>query len=548
MLELEPAAASLAIFAPTADQRYQLGPEVFLRTHFPVTMRRFQNGRSRPVSEAELLDRLLHSAAEAPGNRVFILYAAPGSGKSEMMRWLQSQIERQAPPRARLTVRISRTELDVLSIAERFKRLLSAETFSTFTHERWQTVRHKPRTLTKLLVLTALENLLDSDDEINAIYYRLLNAVQPYLARALGLAEDEAALARADFISREVWDSITAESALAIPLDYEQFRHQMLVHFRHHLLEGLDLAKTLQEVSQKLLAEQGQRPILLVDDLVESLNLFATDLLNYCMTLEAGNWDVVLGLTPAAFETDRRGRELLQRIAYLDTIDDRVEKLWLSDEIGQDSYVLTEATCADFIAPYLAEYHRLTGLTPPTPLFPFNRPVLVRILRGLPPGKGQARYFLRHVRAILQRVQQGEPLLAVVAELARTEFVARCDDPTLAAMAELYGPLVADDTGRAVTLTGELLAQFGRPAAEISLAIEPLLKLKLHREAISQIVDDEEKFASEDYKLPSLNLVSFFSSSATFFSSSVIRSNAISNVGKINRPVGKVENITFMFS
>ncbi len=80
-------------------------------------------------------------------------------------------------------------------------------------------------------------------------------------------------------------------------------------------------------------------PILLIDDLVQSLSLYATDLLDYFLTLESGDWDVVVGLTPAAFEDSKRGRLLLQRISHLDTIYDRVEKLWLSDEAGQDSYV-----------------------------------------------------------------------------------------------------------------------------------------------------------------------------------------------------------------
>lgn len=493
--------ASLAVFAPTADQRYLLGPDLFLRTHFPVTMRRFQNGHSIEINEAELLNKLLNSSSNTPGNRVYILYAAPGSGKSEMMRWLQTQIESCMPQRATVTIRISRTELDVLSIAERFRHLLSAETFGEFTRERWRVVRQKPRTLAKLLVLSALENLLNSDDEINAIYYRLLNAVQPHIEHSLGITDEDIEFYQAELISREVWNNIRAESALAIPIEYEQFRQQMLTHFRHHLLEGLDLPDTLRRISMKLQQEQGLRPILLVDDLVQSLNLFATDLLDYFITLEEGNWDVVLGLTPAAFEVNQRGRDLLQRIAYLDTIDDRVEKLWLSDEIGQDSYVLTEANCHQFIAPYLAEYERLNELDGQSSLYPFNREVLVRIYRGLPFNKGKARYFLRHVRSILHQVTQGEPLLAAIANFARTEFVARCADPILAAVCELYGPLLLDDTVREVILPIELLDQFSLPTQETAVPVEPLLKLKLHREAITQVVDDEEKAAVRDWLL-----------------------------------------------
>ncbi|MFQ5580708.1 MAG: hypothetical protein ACE5FZ_08850, partial [Nitrospiria bacterium] len=166
-----------------------------------------------------------------------------------------------------------------------------------------------------------------------------------------------------------------------------------------------------------------------------------------------------------------------------------------------DSYVLTEANCHQFIAPYLAEYRRLNGLEDQSPLYPFNREVLVRIYRGLPPNRGKARYFLRHVRNILHQIAQGEPLLATIANFARTEFVARCDESGLAAICELYGPLVPNDSERTVTLSGGLLEAFGLPAQDVVIPVEPLLKLKLHREAISQIVDDEEKAAVRDWLL-----------------------------------------------
>lgn len=496
--------AGLVVFAPTADQRYILGRDVFLRTHSPVTMRRFHNDiPSLEIGEDKLLEQLLDMPTKPIGNRVYILYAAPGSGKSEVMRWLATQIEAQAPARTEVTVRISRTELDALSISERFRYLLSADSFEEMTHQRWAAARQKPRTLSKLLVLSALESLLDSDEEINAMFYRLLNAVQPYIERSLGVSDDgnELIAPNAELLSREEWEAIKAESSLSIRLEYEQFRRQMLTAFRRHLLEGLDLPDTLRRISSRVIQQRGLRPILLVDDLVQSLNLFATDLLDYFITLEEGNWDVVLGLTPAAFETSQRGRDLLQRIAYLDTIDDRVEKLWLSDEAGHDSYVLTEANCHHFAARYLAEYRRLTGLSDQLELYPFNREALVRIFRGLPAGKGKARYFLRHLRLILAQVAQGEPLLSAVAQFARTESVARCSDPTLAAICELYGPLLPDGTVRSVTLPATLLDQFDLPAQDTVIAVEPLLKLKLHREAITQVIDDEEKAAVRDWLL-----------------------------------------------
>jgi hypothetical protein len=498
-----PNPAGLSIFAPTADQRYLLGADVFLRTHFPMTLRRYSNsGAVQVISEDNLLAHILDCATHAPGNRLWVLYGAAGSGKSELMKWLEMRIAQESQPRAAVTVRIARTELDVLSITERFRSLLSDSFFSETTYRRWQAARQKPRTVTKLILLAALESLLDSDEIINALFYRLLNAVQPYIERVLAAGEaGEVSFEGVELMSLDAWEAIVAETAIATPLEYEQFRHRMLAAFRDHLLEGLSLPDTLRRISDDMVRERSLRPILLVDDLVQSLNLFATDLLDYFITLEAGNWDVVLGLTPAAFEASGRGRVLLQRIAHLDTIDDRVEKLWLSDEAGRGSYVLTEENCHHFAARYLAEYHHLSGLVSKSALYPFNREALVRIYRGLPSDKGKARYFLRHLRNILGQMAQGEPLLASVARFARTESAARCQDPTLAAICELYGPLVPDETVRQVTLPAHLLSSFGMAAQDTIVPVEPLLKLSLQREAISQVVDDEEKAAVRDWLL-----------------------------------------------
>ena len=79
---------NLAIFASTADQRYLLGADLFLRTHYPMTVHRYgANGEAELVSENTLLQHLLNGVnhnASGPGNRLWVLYGAPGSGKSEM--------------------------------------------------------------------------------------------------------------------------------------------------------------------------------------------------------------------------------------------------------------------------------------------------------------------------------------------------------------------------------------------------------------------------------------------------------------------------------
>jgi hypothetical protein len=502
-LDLQITSNSLSTFSPTADQRYLLGADVFLRTHFPMKLlaRRHSN-LSLPIEENDLLAQLLSQQDTLNGNRLWVVYGIPGSGKSELMRWLETRISQEDAVRAKSMVRISRNELDVLSIAERFRNLLPTSFFGERTYDRWNTARKKPRALTKLILLFALENLLDSDEVINALFYRLLNVVQPHVERVLTASDEESPSRSVELMSMEAWDIIVSETSLPITIEYEQFRHQLTTAFCQHLLEGLSLPDTLRQVSQETKKNCGLRPLLLIDDLVQSLNLFASDILDYFITLEEGCWDVVIGLTPAAFETSQRGRLLLQHISYLDTIDDRVEKLWLSDEAGYDSYVLTEENCHEFAKLYLKEYEMSNGTESVSALYPFNREALVRIYRSLPAGKGKPRYFLRHLQTILEAVAQGEAVLSVVAKLAQTEYTALCADKYLATLCECYGPLLSDETTREVTLPVELLGAFDiESSSSITLPIEPLFKIHLRREAVVEVTNDEEKAAVRDWLL-----------------------------------------------
>src|SRR5689334_16982718 len=96
------------IFAPTADQRLLVGdPTQFLRTHFPIQLRSRQAGTLTTVTEQDLLDQLLTPGSSVVGNRVMVLYGAAGSGKSELLRWLQTQITIQDATRAEVMARIS---------------------------------------------------------------------------------------------------------------------------------------------------------------------------------------------------------------------------------------------------------------------------------------------------------------------------------------------------------------------------------------------------------------------------------------------------------
>ncbi len=510
-------ANALDVFATTADQRYLLGEDVFLQTHFPITLRRFAPQRA-PESVTE--ERLLHTLADTtglqPGNRVFVLYGAAGSGKSELMRWLTMQFQREHPERAGVTVRIPRTELNALRITERFHQMLSGQYFSAVTHQRWEQAREKPRTLAKLLLLTALERTLDSDEQINALYYRLLAWIEPRIVTALhkvtGQAGDDAPL---NLLTYEDLESFKAETALPFALDYEQFRHHLARAFREQLLENIHLPDVLQQISRDL-QRQGKRPLLLIDDLVQSMNLFATDLLDTFITLDSGNWDVVIGLTPSALATDARGKALLERITYLDTVDDRVEKLWLSDVQGNASYFLTEESCSAFAARYL-EMHRarngwrcatcaqcsrcthLGAADADTLLAPFNMLALQRMFRALPEGKGRARQFIRALREVVRAFSQEARPLQTLRSHARLDTAVEADDPLLACLAELYALPV--NGAQYVSLSGEVLAAFGLPAQAVQLLAAPLRSAQTAPTAITLTIptDDPVRCAIKDW-------------------------------------------------
>ncbi|MBK8989780.1 MAG: hypothetical protein IPM39_27590 [Chloroflexi bacterium] len=466
-----------------------------------MTMRSYQpNGHLEMLTEDALLRRVL-GQQNGLGNRIWVLYGAPGSGKSELIKWLETRILQEEPQRGQVMVRISRHELDVLSIVNRFLTLLPNQFLNETTTQRWSAARQKSRTVTKMILLFALENLLDSDDLINALFYRLLNALQPHVDRILAFEPGDIDESMGvELIGQETWSAILRETSLPVPVAYEQFRHQLTTAFRDHLLEGLSLAETMQRISYHCQAEQGQRPLLLVDDLVQSLNIFATDLLDYLLTLEAGNWDVVLGLTPAAFEDSLRGRGLLQRISHLDTIDDRVGKMWLSDETGKESYVLTEANCDEFASRYLTEMNDNT--VPGLPYFPFTREALVRIYRALPAGKGKVRYFVRYLHEILRRTTTGEDPLDVLVDFARPEYIARVEDSRLARLCEFYGPLLEPDSDNLIALPGTLLLAFAITAEQRAIPVEPLIRFYQPREATSSlIIEDESQMVVRDWLL-----------------------------------------------
>ncbi len=459
--------SGINLFAATADQRFlATTADDFLRTHFPMHLQAHHAGITTTISENDLLQRFLQTEVTTTGNRVMILYGAAGSGKSELIRWLQLQIGMRDAARANLITRIPRTGLDIFHIVQLLRHQYRREPFQTNTQQRWEECRQKPRTLAKLLVLTALEQLLHSDEEINAVYYQLIDIVQANLEHCFAVKNQsvEEPGTIIELLRREDLDEIHATSVIPISIEYEKLRFYLLKAFSDRLLEGVDLSQLLKQIAQAVQREQGHRPILLIDDLVQSINVFATELLDYFITLEEGCWDIIVGITPSSLETTKRGKDLLDRIAFLDTIDDRVEKFWLSDEYGLSSSFLNEKNCTDYARAYLSEYkrqnsrpcditcpafqrcHHLEPERSDNLLAPFNQEILTRLFRSLPSNKGKVRYFTLYLRSILERMTQGEDWLIILKEFVKSELAVHHTNSRFAQIYELYGPF--SETGR----------------------------------------------------------------------------------------------------
>lgn len=480
----------LQVFNTTADQRYLLGEETFLHTHFPMRMRRYQNGHTpSQFTEADLIDDLLAQGGVPLGNRVFFLYGAAGAGKSELLRWIQASVSRLSPIRAQYMVRVNRNELDVLSIVEKFKSLLSDNFFNQKTHKRWEEARRKPRTVAKLILLSALEKTYDSDEFINTLYYRLLEWIQPRVERALVIERvGEEYNTPIELLSREDLAEMQAESVFDVNLEYEQFRFYLSHAFQDLLLEGNSLPDTLRQISAQL-ATSKQRPIFLIDDLVQSLSIFSTDLLDYFITLDEGNWDVVIGLTPNALSDNDRGKRLLDRITYLDTFDDRVTKLFLSDARGDESYFLNTENSPAFLSLYLDMFRSMNGT--PCSDCPFQKqcgtvfgqegdallaplnPILVqRIFNNLPDGKGKARQFLRVIREILLSAITTRQMETSLAGQVKLDMAAESSDKRLSTLVECYYPPVQDLEQHKVDI--DFLSAFNLDIDPVLVNLQPL--------------------------------------------------------------------------
>jgi hypothetical protein len=88
----------LQLFATTADQRYQVGTELFLATHFPVTLRRLP-----PQDPAETLAETVCLGANADHVRCITQQSSLCAAQCSRLR--QVRVDEVAPAHDRITIR-----------------------------------------------------------------------------------------------------------------------------------------------------------------------------------------------------------------------------------------------------------------------------------------------------------------------------------------------------------------------------------------------------------------------------------------------------------
>ncbi|ERM19687.1 hypothetical protein [Brevibacillus laterosporus] len=470
----------LKLLAGTADERYDQSPEYFRKTHFPQVMHRYNGSHLiAEVTEDELLGELKET--DASGNRVYLVFGSTGSGKSELLRWLKDKWLVEVSDRP--VIRISRTELNPQTLIKKCLETVNLSLDVCIDEDRWEILLKKPITLVNQMVWTTLAEAMDSDEEIVPTALLLRPVIEQNIIDFTSQVKRGKIKKPLEVLHREQFENLLANTTLHIPLEYAAFRQNLSRQLDHFLFEGRDIGTIFKQMSLQI-KSRGIRPLLLIDDLVQSVNIYATNILDQLITLEEGSWDVVIGLTPGAVQDTEKGFSLTQRIQNLDTINDRVKKLWLSDESGKDFFNLDRKQVVPYMANYLTQlkatqgfncslkcphYKQCSGILPEesandsnykelgVQLLPFNSHMLRRTYDAIPTGKGKLRYMILNSKEILRFFLKGKQHVSRVLPLIRREMFAEHEDMFIKTLSEWYVP---EDASQMI-ISEPLLKHFG---------------------------------------------------------------------------------------
>ncbi|KEQ21993.1 hypothetical protein [Paenibacillus tyrfis] len=484
---------SLKLLVGTADERYDQSPEYFRKTHFPQVMHRFNDSQLiAEVTEGELLEEL--KEVDSDGNRVYLVFGSTGSGKSELLRWLKDKWLVEVSERP--VIRISRTELNPQTLIKKCLDALDLSLDVCIDEDKWGLLLKKPITLINQMVWTALAESLESDEEIVPAALLLRPIIENNIVEFTSQIKRGKIKKPLEVLHREQFESLLANTTLNISLEYAPFRQTLSRKLDHFLFEGRDIGTLFKQLSQQI-KSKGIRPLLLIDDLVQSVNIYATNILDQLITLEEGNWDVVIGLTPGAVQDTEKGFSLTQRIKNLDTINDRVKKLWLSDESGKDFFNLDRKQVIPYMANYLTQLKATQGFkcSPECPyynqcssntlessnndsklsdievqLLPFNSHMLRRTYDAIPMGKGKLRYMILNSKEVIRFFLRGKKDISRILPLIRREMFAEHTDVLIKTLAEWYA---SEEAGK-ITISEPILKHFGYKDSQIVVKLNSI--------------------------------------------------------------------------
>lgn len=479
----------------TADERYNFSREFFRKTHFPQSLNRYYNNNViEKVLDKDLLSELknLHPI----GNRVYIIFGSTGSGKSELLCWLRDQwvLEKNSRP----IIRISRSELNPQVLIKKCYESIGLDLEDLIIDEnKWNLLINKPITIINQIVWTVMSDFFDKDENIIPTTMLIRPIIEKNILEFTNQIIEGEISKPLEIITKKEFDSLKESTSIEINIDYYKFRNALLQKLDQFLFHGTDI-KTLFKQLSKVLVERKIRPVLLIDDLVQSINLYAADLLDYFITLEEGNWDVVIGLTPGTEQGHDFNGELINRIKTLDTIDDRVRKLWLSDESGSNFFTLEREQVEQYLMNYLIALKEANGFNCSSScphsnlcdeyfrekdsdnrLLPLNKGLINRIYNGIPNGKGKLRYLILNTREILQYLINGDNRsIKKVIKLIDREIYIEHEDEAIKFIAELYAPGDKNE----FTITKKLLKHFKQGINIVNDQDVKINRIEIHEE------------------------------------------------------------------
>ena len=447
--------------------------------------RYYKNEIVEKINESEFLEEL--EEKHLYGNRVYIIFGSTGSGKSELLCWIKDQWDIKNNNRP--IVRISRSELNPQLLVKKCYESVGVELGDIIIDEqKWELFLSKPITIVNQIVWTVMSELFDNDEEIVPATMLLRPVIEKNIMEFSKQIKQGEILSPLEIITQTQFQEVIEATTIPFSINYNKLKDSLLKKLDHFLFQGTDI-KTIFKRLSAILAERNIRPILLIDDLVQSINLYAPELLDYFITLEEGNWDVIIGLTPGVIDGSEYEKQLKNRIKNLDTIDDRVKKLWLSDESGSNFFTIDREQANKYIRNYLFALKKsngfncsnncqfadscssyLIGTEADIQDLPLNQYLINRIYEAIPEGKGVLRYLIIHLREVLSFLEKGkEKNTSKMRKFYNRDVLIEHEDMLIKTLAEMYA-----HESEEVTIPGQLLKHFNFISEDVKIKINKI--------------------------------------------------------------------------